>query len=728
MARNSAMRWLKSCFVLFVVAASCWSPAAPVAKQDAVVELYYAGTWNEVPTYIREGIRITRGTSPESGGITPATASLTLDNRTGDYDPSNLFSPLYGKVGRNTPIRITVDTDVRFVGEVVSWKPRRTVEDVNLVTQRGDAWTHVEAAGQLWRLGQGADVLRSAETRALATTSPLAWWPLELDLNSETAGVKPGEIVSSPVGPAVRQPLQLLTTDVGGTAALVDLSNGTRIDLPVPAHTLVPTDGYQIEFMARWQPAGFTGALSVSALRMDFTPVASTDVERVEIETDTSGEIFTFTTNLSGAFIRDDAVSVGDVYDGAPRHIRVKVYQFSTWVNTEMYVDGHLETFATLVGTNLTNLRSISLNQVGEVGTKIPALGQVIVYPDQTVGPGADAADGYVGETAADRFARLCDEEGIAYTIVGTAADSKPMGPQTIQTLLDQFAEIGRTDDGLVFDTRAALGLTYRTGSSRVNQTSVLDLTFPTHVAPPLDPAIDDLDTRNDVTARSATGSARSVEETGPMSVLAPPDGVGRTSTTVDANPENDTSLPDIARWYRAVGTIPDPRYPRVVVDLVATPAIEASVEAVDVGDLLTLAGLPRGTARLHTPGYTENIGSHTRTVAFVTVPEGARTVGVFGSNARNSRWGARTTVLAEDLTTVETAADVDTGTDTWATTASHPSRFPFNVDIGGLTYSCTAITGTHPNLTLTLVRLATDKTHATGDPVTVTSTDRFGL
>jgi hypothetical protein len=708
-----------------------------VAEQNVTVQLYYGGVWNDVPVYVRDGIRITRGTTPESGDIIPATASLTLDNRTGVYDPANPLSPLYGKVGRNTPIRIGVDSDVRFTGEVVSWKPRRTVEDVDLVTQRGDAWTLVEAAGQLWRLGQGADVLRSPMYRALSKSGELVYVPLELDLAADTAGVQGGQIVASPVGPAVRQPLQLLTTDVIGTAALVDLQNGTRIDVPVPAHTLVPADGYQVEFMSRWQAAGFTGGLSVDAVRMQFAAAGSTgDTERVQVETDNTGEIFTFTTNQGGAFARDDAVDEGDVYDGATRHISVRVYQDGTDVVTEMYVNGVFRTVALLASSTLTTMTSISLNFVGELGTKIPAIGQVVVYQGEVIHATADAATGYAGELAADRFERLCDEEGIGCTIIGTAADSKPMGPQGLLTLLGQFGEIQRTDDGLVYDTREALGLTYRTGRSRINQTSVLDLTFPTHVAPPLDPAIDDLGTRNDVTAKSPTGSARSVEETGPMSVQAPPDGVGRTTTTVDVNPDDDASLPDIAGWNRAKGTVPDPRYPRVVVDLVATPGIETAVETADIGDLLTLAGLPRGTARLHVPGYTEDIGSHTRTVAFVTVPEGAYKVGVWTDDTPTqgeARWGARTTVLAEDLTTVETAVDIDTGTDIWATTASRPGLFPagggtgFNVTIGGLTYLCTAITGVHPNLTMTIVRLASDKTHSTGDQVWVTDTFRWG-
>lgn len=717
-------------FVAVVAMCSLSSGQGPVAKQPVTVELYYGGAWHDVPVYTRDNIAITRGTAPEGGGITPATAALTIDDRTGAYDPSNPFSVLYGKVGRNTPIRIKLAADIRFTGEVTSWKPRRSIVEVDQNAQRGDAWVIVEAAGQLQRYGQGAPVKRSAMTRALLPTASLGWWPLELDLTATTAGTLPGRIVASPVGPAVRPPLQMTTDGVTGTAALVDLSNGTRVDLTVPEHVLVPATGYQVEFVARWQPGGFTGGLSVDAVRLLFanTQPSATTVDRVDIETDTDHEAFLFAAPTSGSSDRDDAVAEGDVYDGASRHFRVRVYQSGADVLAEMWINGVSRATVALTATTLTNLTTISLNFVGELGTKIPAIGQVLVYQSATAGPGAEASTGYVDEPAAEQFLRLCAEEGITGTVVGTAADSKPMGPQPVASFLELLAALQRTDDGMVYDTRDSLGLTYRTGRSRINQTPALDLTFPDHIAPPLDPSIDDLGTRNDVTVKSPTGLARSVEETGPMSVLTPPDGVGLTATSIDANPADDTSLPDLARWYRARGTIPDPRYPRIVVDLVATPGIDAAVTALDIGDVATLTRPGRALARLQVPGYTELIGSHTRTVTLVTVPDTVHgNVGVYGTSAKGTKYGARTTVLAEDLTDVETAADVNTGTDIWITTASHPSKFPFNVDIGGITYSCTAITGAHPNLTFTLVRLATDKPHSTGDQVTVTAKGRYG-
>ena len=83
---------------------------------------------------------------------------------------------------------------------------------------------------------------------------------------------------------------------------------------------------------------------------------------------------------------------------------------------------------------------------------------------------GYEAFTGHSGETAGARFARLCGEEDITDTVVGDAAETQLMGPQYPDTLLNWFAEIARTDAGIIHDTRDELGLTFRTGRSLYNQ------------------------------------------------------------------------------------------------------------------------------------------------------------------------------------------------------------------------------------------------------------------
>ncbi|SCF22556.1 hypothetical protein [Micromonospora mirobrigensis] len=76
------------------------------------VELYLGSTsgWADITADVRQadGIRIRRGRSAEGKVADPSTCSMVLDNRAGKYSPRNPASPYYGKLGRNTPIRVRV--------------------------------------------------------------------------------------------------------------------------------------------------------------------------------------------------------------------------------------------------------------------------------------------------------------------------------------------------------------------------------------------------------------------------------------------------------------------------------------------------------------------------------------------------------------------------------------------------------------------------------------------
>lgn len=126
------------------MSSSFWGPA--VAKQYLKVELYYGdsldGQWHDVTAadevYTRDPVTITRNASGQLN------AQLTLKSLNGKYNPRNAASPLYGKIGRNTPIRIslrsgdTVDAEDAFEGTVVNgWG----TADI------GGSWTRLTAGG-----------------------------------------------------------------------------------------------------------------------------------------------------------------------------------------------------------------------------------------------------------------------------------------------------------------------------------------------------------------------------------------------------------------------------------------------------------------------------------------------------------------------------------------------------------------------------------------------------
>lgn len=74
------------------------------------VELFYGGAWHSIFADLSsEGVTIERGRQDGAGAIDPAKMMLRLKSgAAGKYAPRNPGSPLYGLIGRNTPIRAFV--------------------------------------------------------------------------------------------------------------------------------------------------------------------------------------------------------------------------------------------------------------------------------------------------------------------------------------------------------------------------------------------------------------------------------------------------------------------------------------------------------------------------------------------------------------------------------------------------------------------------------------------
>jgi hypothetical protein len=133
------------------------------------------------------------------------------------------------------------------------------------------------------------------------------------------------------------------------------------------------------------------------------------------------------------------------------------------------------------------------------------------------------------------------------------------------------------------------------------------------------------------------------------MGSQPPPDGVGEYRQTVSVNvADEDAQLPQTAYWWLAKGTNPNPRFPTVVVDLGAAPSLIPAVEALEVGGVLTIANYREYLIRLHVLGWTETIGTHTRTVAFTCAPDDVYNVGTLDGGRRLA---ARSTTLNADIT-----------------------------------------------------------------------------
>ncbi|MGW6142176.1 hypothetical protein [Streptomyces sp. NPDC055140] len=89
----------------------------PQSPLDVLVELGLGGTWTNITSdvLVRDGIDISRGGRDESPRVDPSTCTLTVKNQGGKFSPRNPLGPLYGQIGRNTPLRVSVNTGPAFL-------------------------------------------------------------------------------------------------------------------------------------------------------------------------------------------------------------------------------------------------------------------------------------------------------------------------------------------------------------------------------------------------------------------------------------------------------------------------------------------------------------------------------------------------------------------------------------------------------------------------------------
>jgi hypothetical protein len=670
-----------------------------VAEHNATFEVFYDGAWHPAPVLTGGGFRVMRGVKTPGNDTDPAEGGLTIDNTSGLWAPKSVLSPLYGKIGQNTPGRASLDGDVRMTGEVASWKPQRPV--------KGSGYTPIELGGVLRRIGRGTDPLRSPLTRAILGLDPTAFWPLDDPTTatqfasavaggtpmSFTDGVLPGEYEDLPGMARAADPR------TGSISGVVDLSL-------VATHADVTWTG---GFAMKVNDVPLNDALDSEPLVTFYTGGSYYQWE-VWLLVSSLGDI-TLSLRSDQGFDRtysNHPISA-DLFDGTWHMYEFGVrYLTSTNAFTvTTVIDGTVvDTASDVATTTVTTcgVRTVDVNALRrDFGTPF---GIGAVYARNGSAPATyagAAAYGYAGETAADRFSRLCAEEGITAVVVGSAAESVAMGPQGTSPLLAQFDEIARTDDASIFETRDALSLTMRTGTSKMNQTPALSVSYLGQVQPPLRPVFGDQGIRNDVTARNPDGSAgRVVQETGRHNVQLPeddPHGVGRYSTDLDVNTAEDTQLVDAAGWRVGLGTFDGTWYATVTVDLDAAPGLVAAVNAVDIGDVVAITELPVedsiGTFLGIVLGIEDDAPPKRRLVTFYLAAADPYRVGILAATTGDTD----PTIGYAETDDTTTAAPVAAGAASFTANASPlwttlADDFPQDVVVGGQRVTLASVTG----------------------------------
>lgn len=671
--------------------------------QAAIVEISVAGVWTNVSTYVasvRDSVRITRGRQDEQSGLEASKATFSLNNRDGRFSPRNPNGAYYGSIGRNTPVRISLPTyGYRFYGEISEWP--------SVWDESGqDAWTKVEASGITRRLSQGAPPLAGALERwvdAAGGANIVAYWPMTDPAGSTTlaSGLASG---SAMVQEGTSLPRLAANNDFAASGAIPVLNNGS--------FRATPNGGTYSAFLLSVPAAGDTNDTTL------YRVLTGGTVDRWELRYFTAGtlQVRGFT---GGASVVTSA-AIGAL-NGVPAFVRFH------WYQNGGNVDWFLVLYSYATGAQLA---TVSGSFAGTAGTATQvqfnsdraaaniAVGQLVVMStDQYPAIGA-AYRGYAGETAGRRIERLCAAEGIPLTTVGNLDATELMGPQRAVPLLDLLSECEAADMGYLYEPRTALGLAYRTRESLYNQAAAATIAYTSLDG--LQPVEDDQRTRNDITVtREGGSSARAVLSTGPLSVLAPPNGVGRYQDAVTLNVYADSQLQNIADWLLALGTLDEPRYPVLSVDILEFTAVpKAAAAAVDVGSMLAVTGTPKwvppGGISALVLGYAETITPTTWLLDFNCIP-GSLFDDIFTlDSASTGRLDMTTMVTNEVLDATETGVDY-TG-EAFITTATHPTEFPVNIVIGGEEMTVTSATAA----TMTVVRSANGvvKSHAAGVPI----------
>lgn len=295
-------------------------------------------------------------------------------------------------------------------------------------------------------------------------------------------------------------------------------------------------------------------------------------------------------------------------------------------------------------------------------------------------------SNGYAGETAGSRLARLAAEEGVPLRIIGDPAVTARMGVQKPGTFLDLARECEAADQGVLHESGGGSALGYLTHRARLNGAAVMTLDFASgHIAAPPEPTDDDQRLRNRINLTRRGGSAVTLSD--PVSIAKS----GTYGDDLTVNLQADAQLPDHAGWRLHLGTLDDLRWPRIELQLHRNPALIASWCKVRIGSRITIAHPPAAaggeTLDLIVEGWTETLGIYTWDVVLTCSPAKPWQVGVYGDTA--SRYDSASTSVHGAATSTATSIVfvTENQNETWSTTS-----VPYEVLVGGERVRVTAM------------------------------------
>ncbi len=679
------------------------------------VELLVAGQWIDLSAagyvLVRDDngqIRITYGITGGEGSQTErATATLQLKNTDGRFSPRNPSGPYYGLIGRNTPMRISVPDGLggksyRIWGEISDWA--RGWDSTGT-----DVWVDVTVAGPMQRLAQGPAPERSVIYQAITDPAPaglVAYWPCE-DATGATS-LASALTTGSPM--TWTGTLGLASYDgFNASDPLPDLTSAT-LSGGVPKYD-DPT-ATQVRFLAYIPAAGLSlGKVLVAIDQLDYSAGSS---QFWEVFYDTATRSLTIRTCASDGTVLGAELPHDLDVRGRLLYVSVELQEAGTSITRTLRLKDvrTLQTYTVSDTVALTQLTRVTRVQFGPASRAVSGAAGTATLPGVAVGhvtveTAITAIDALgvrlnpIGETAGRRIQRLCGEEGVAVDWVGDLDDTVQLGAQGKANLLALVQESCLADGGLLYESRAVLGLGYRTRASLYAQDAALVLSYPGfNLSETPTPTEDDRLTQNILTV-TVNGVSATFEETdGPLGTAT----VGKygesNGLTLNLAHNDQATLLDHAAWRVHLGTVDEERHPQISVNLAhpsITPDMRRAILSLRLGDRVQITSPPTPWCAPDTIdqlllGIEETITKLQHRLTFTCAPSSPYN-GIGYLDSAGARIDIDGSELVSAVSAGATSIDViPSGTNTmlWSTDAAD---LPFTVRAGGEVMTVTAVT-----------------------------------
>jgi hypothetical protein len=679
------------------------------------VELLVDGEWIDMAAagyvLVRDNsgdIKISYGTQGTEGGQSErGSAALQLRNTDGRFSPRNPSGAYYGKIGRNTPIRISVPDGLggksyRLWGEVAEWAP-------GWDTSGTDVWTDITAVGILQRLGQGPASDRSTIYDAITaptTTALVAYWPMEdpVDSTEFASAMLNGSPMTWTGTPT------LAAYEGFGASDPLPTITGSALYGGVTKYDVTSVTQYQARFLLAVPASGFSNLDVIFRLQVAEVAAGASFLDYFDVHYNAPpGGVGSYGgTGTLTLLLRDgDEANFGSTpsttMDVRGRQLRVSLENSisgTTITSTLRLLDintGETDTAQlTVTSTSLSRVVSMELGPTtlaDSAGVAYAAVGHLSLQNAITPITDISRAIQPNGEAAGRRIQRICAEEGIPFDWVGDLDTTVALGPQPRLNPISVIQEAVLADGGFLYENKKVLGLGYRTRASLHNQDPALVLSYTSfHLAEIPVPLEDDRFIQNKITI-TVNGVSATYEETeGTLSTAIPPSGVGIYGTDLELNLATSArnTLLDHAAWRVHLGTVDEARFPQISVNLAhpsITPDMRRAILGLRIGDRIQVQNppswLPPDTIDQMILGLEESITHFEHRLTFLCSPASPySSIGFVDNTAsRIDTDGSEVVVAATSSATSLVVAPKAGKTTLWTTSAS---EFPFDVRVGG--------------------------------------------